>query len=615
VAIAFGVRMLFADQQSPYMDEGTNVITGRMLLEQNRVYAEVLNWAYGSYLWPLIAGVADQHGGFVMVRAVTALCGAIMALATSLATYRLAPASVSKFSRERVALLAGFAMALAPTAIGVGRFGTYDGLAGAGFMLGVAIAVPAEGRLRPLRLFLAAALLFVAFLSKYLVAVYFPLICLYLMLAPLVRSPRRPAMALTNTLYLVIPLTAACAGYLLYFLGPLVTLFMSSLHYGDLASADPLRIYLWTRPELWVLVGLAVLGWRLASGTGRLVGLVGFGVIMAFQFKSRPDFDFWKHSIYVIFFLAPIAALAWLRAPRTTGTWKVVVVAVPAAVAIGLLPRAELAASHETNFYPNLQPSLDAIEKYTAGSAELLMDDTALRYYLYGKMPLDGQIGPFMFSYGGGEGIPAYRSAIRDHWFDTIVLDGGVTPQGAAMRAELGQDIADNYDRVFSAPAGTGFRLDIYKLPSARSDTFQSRMPSDSGVGDWAAHPEGGESQPGLSVSSTTEQVWEGHPSLKFTVNPGVFSVGTRIDSSVRTARAQVFVIAADGGTQPVRVGLYGFDNGWLWRDDGYRWLVTPGQWTTVTWNLSRPGPYHELGLTFPTGVATAYIGDLEIAP
>ena len=39
---------------------------------------------------------------------------------------------------------------------------------------------------------------------------------------------------------------------------------------------------------------------------------------------------------------------------------------------------------------------------------------------------------------------------------DTIVLDGGVTPQGAAILSELGQDIADNYDRVYSAPAGTG---------------------------------------------------------------------------------------------------------------------------------------------------------------
>ena len=70
---ALALRLAGADQQSAYMDEGTNVLTGRMLIEQHAVYAEVLNWAYGSYLWPLVAGArrrarrtapgARRHGG------------------------------------------------------------------------------------------------------------------------------------------------------------------------------------------------------------------------------------------------------------------------------------------------------------------------------------------------------------------------------------------------------------------------------------------------------------------------------------------------------------------------------------------------------------------------
>jgi hypothetical protein len=35
---AMAVRLAGADQQSAYMDEGTNVLTGRMLIEQHAVY-------------------------------------------------------------------------------------------------------------------------------------------------------------------------------------------------------------------------------------------------------------------------------------------------------------------------------------------------------------------------------------------------------------------------------------------------------------------------------------------------------------------------------------------------------------------------------------------------
>src|SRR5581483_4713686 len=167
----FVVRLIDADQQSAYMDEGTYVLTGRMLVEQHAVYADVLNWAYGSYLWPLLAGFADRAGGLLMLRGLTALCGVLMTLATALAAYRLAPTTVRGRRRQAVALLAGAIMAVAPTAIAIGRFATYDGLAAAAFMLGISLLLPTEAPGRRLTLLGAAALLFVAFLAKYLVEI------------------------------------------------------------------------------------------------------------------------------------------------------------------------------------------------------------------------------------------------------------------------------------------------------------------------------------------------------------------------------------------------------------------------------------------------------------
>ena len=619
VLFGLALRLAGAAQQSAYMDEGTNILTGRMLVEQHAVYAEVLNWAYGSYLWPLVAGLADQLGGLRMVRGVTAMCGGVMVIATALAAFRLAPENVSQERRWIVALLAGGIMAAAPTAVGVGRFGTYDALAGAGFMLGVSLLISRNERPVPtVQLLAAAALLFVAFLSKYLVAIYFPFVCLYVIL----RHGTHIRKALRDTIWFVLPLTALCATYAVVFLAPLLSLLTSSLRYGDLKSPDPLREYIWNRPELVVLVLAVALGWRFATWRGRLIGLTGTLIILAFQVVARPDFDFWKHSIFVLYFLAPIAALTSLRVPLTSGTSRVVSLAAAAVVAVMVWSPTLAAADTLTAFYPNLNPSLATIEPAVANSALVLTDDTALRYYLYPAMATDRIVGPFYFTYQAQSGLDAYRQAIADRYFDSIVLDGGVTPQGNAIRTELGPTIDQTYQRVYSREDG-GFTVEVYTpiRPSGAdpADNSQLDWPEaytfDTGSTGWGAHPDTGDWQEGVQISTTDQTTWNGHPTLQFTPSADTSIVSWRISGHVTRVRARVLLVPDDNGSAPARVGFVGFDSNWQWHDDGFRWVVPFNSWTTITWNLSTPADFEELGLKLPDGVSQAYVGSFEIAP
>jgi hypothetical protein len=680
-AFSMAVRLAASGDQSAYMDEGTNVLTGRMLIEQHAVYAEILNWAYGSYLWPLLAGMADELGGLRLVRGVSAVCGVVMVLATALAAARLAPPTLTRSRRWAVALLASGIMAVAPTAVAVGRFGTYDALAGAAFMFGVSLVMPASRPASPVRLVAAAALLFVAFLAKYIVALYFPFVCVYLVVAPLVhsraRSTRPPRQkneravstaepapsrrgaaqmlrgmadggvpralgggslvawlwseervrsAGRNVAWFVLPLSAACAVYALVFLGPLLMLLGASLHYGDLKSSDPLREYVWTRPELWVLVAAAALGWRQAAWGARLVALGGTAIIAAFQFEARPDFDFWKHSIYVLYFLAPLAALTWLKIPQNTGTWRVLGLAASGLALIWAWSPAVQQADRLIDFYPNLEPSLDSVEANIAGSALVLTDDTALRYYLYPGMGTDRVVGPFFFSYHAQDGIEAYRQAIADRFFDAIVLDGGVSPQGNAIRDQLGQTIQAAYERVYSEPDSGGFTVEVFKpirppgTTGAESNelnwpvalTFDADQP---GLYDWGAHPDTGNWQAGLQIARTDEQTWNGHSSLRFTPTQDTSTLTLRRSGPVSRVRARVYVVPGDGSPNAVRIGLMGFDSTWQWHDDGFRWLIPPGAWTTITWDLTSPGSYEEVGLKLPPGLSQIYLGSFEIDP
>jgi hypothetical protein len=618
--LSLALRLAAAEQQSAYMDEGTNVLTGRMLIEQHAVYAEVLNWAYGSYLWPLVAGVADELGGLSMVRGVTAICGVVMVIATGLLAFRLAPDKLGGERRRGVALIAAAIMGVAPTAIGVARFGTYDALAGAGFMLGVALLVPADDdRLVPaVHLLAAAVLLFVAFLSKYLVAVYFPFVCVYVV----ARHGTRIRAAFRDAAWFVVPLAALCATYALVFLGPLLSLLTSSLRYGDLKSPDPLREYFWNRPELTVLAVAAVLGWRFANWRGRLIPVGGTAVIAAFQVVARPDFDFWKHSIYVLYFLAPLAALTWLRVPLTSGTSRVVSVVCAAVLAVLVWSPTLAAANYLTAFYPNLNPSLPAIEPAIANSALVLTDDTALRYYLYPAMSTDRIVGPFFFTYQSQDGLDAYRRAIADRYFDAIVLDGGVTPQGNAIRGQLGETIDETYQRVYSRQDGDS-TVEVYKpvrpSGSAAAEDTQLSWPVaysfDSGSAGWGAHPDNADWQVGLQITTTDQPAWNAHATLQFTPTPNTSMVTWRISGHVTRVRARVLLVPNDDTPSPTRVGFIGFDGNWQWHDDGFRWVVPPNSWTTISWDLTSPNNFEEVGLKIPDGVSEAYIGSFEIDP
>lgn len=699
LGIAFGafiLRVLFIEQQSAYMDENSMILIGRYLIERHAVYAYGLNWSYGSYLWALLAGAADMLGGLTLVRALTAILGAIMTLATGVAAASLMPPTTSPTRRWIVACLAALTMAVCPTAIGVGRFATYDALAGAAFMLGIATLLLARECGRWWLLPLAALGLFVAFLAKYVVAIFFPLICVYLML-----SPRTRTAFVRNLAGFVIPLTAACVLYFVYFREQLTFLLSFSTEYADLASATPLREYVLQRPEVWILAALAAFGWRKATRVTRIFAASGTAIIAAFQAYSRADFDFWKHSIYVIFFLAPLAAMTllpvaerflafevrWLgpasRHPFILAfaivflgalsgvalilgggaleargeldmvirraSFALVLVAIAALalapvlemrqagatgrlrpqallavllaiLAVGVVAAPALAESSRlVTFYPNLNPSLTAINTYTTQARTVLTDDSAVRYYLYPRIASEQVTDPFFIDYKGQQGDAGYRLAIGERYFDRIVLTGGVGPIGGALQNRYNQLITDNYEQIYINNTGDGAPVRIFQpreselaLPDPRSTIFHFDIDTQG----WGGRANAASLQPGTYVVVDRNRVWSGHATLRFTATPDVSAIGVHPTSPVSKVIAWVYVQEAASTSSETRIGMVGFDATWQWHDDAFQQTVPAGRWTRISWNLSAPGQYNEIGLAFPDAAGkTIFIGQVELQP
>ena len=700
---AFLMRVLLIGDQSAYMDEGTFILTGRTLIEKHAVFFKALDWTYGSYLWSLVAASADILGGLRLVRIVNASFGAVMGLATAIVTLRLTPVDAPHARPRTVAVVAGSIMALLPTAVGVGRFGTYDAMAGAAFMSSVALLVIYRQTGRWPVLLGAAALIFIGFLAKYVVAIYLPFICLYLLI-----SARDWRTRVRNIACFIVPLGTACAAYFLAFHAQLITLLRFSGSYTDLKSATPLREYVWQRPELYILAGLALLSWRRVGRVERLITLGGTAIIITFQALSRPDFDWWKHSIYPIFFLAPLAAftiappiehlvqagrrwgqgvsrrivalmilaaaaliplvgLGFMTTARTVSArldygrihrtvtlllllaallgllftplvdvlrerrgaspfriaWRAVGIALVGLVVLPTMVATSLGHGDAlVTFYPDITPAVGAIRADTAGAKTVLVDDSILRYYLYHEIDPEKVFDPFAISYRGKADMDAYRQAITDRYFDVIVLDGGIGPLGQRIRKTFGGLIPDYYDRIYTTTSRQGIPIEIYRartqvdVPDAQVPTGASVYRFDSDLGGWGGQAENAELQPGLQSVRATDQTWNGRPSLQFTPTDHVTLLGVRRTGSVSKVTAQVYILPTDHAAQEIRVGMMGFDSHWQWHDDGFDNVLPIGRWTEITWNLTDPGQFNEIGLKLqPGAVQTLYVGRVEIDP
>lgn len=474
VAAAWYVRAMDPHFATAYMDETVYVLYGRMFLS-GRFEAPLdtpLQWSFGWYLWPAMAALADRLGGIIAVRELAAILGAL----TTLAVYGFARRVYSP--AVGLTSAAVFA-ALAPAAFSF-RIATRD--AGAIFFFAVGLWLYARAWREQDASWLGAALsFFAAFLCKYIVAIYFPPLCL------LALWKRWRAAAC-----FVAPMAIACAAYGLHFRHDLAELLRYAHAYQSLqgTSAETWRVYFASRLDFWLLMALAAAGiWRVQAGrrSTALVLLAGAVIMPGFHIFSRADRDYWKHVTYALLFLVPLAmsaVIGWIHKPGRERTYTVVAVL---AIAGSLSWVGGTWHIERLVFWPDLEPVLVFFDGRLRSHDRILVDDSALRYYLAPPLRTQHQIvDPYYFSYNGAQGGSAYRAAVRDGVFDFIVV-GSYFREAQEMQAAIAPAIAERYvlrlnmpDRLLNWPLQVWERKDHVIRPIKGPRVEIAAPPSDS---------------------------------------------------------------------------------------------------------------------------------------
>ncbi|HEV2488876.1 MAG TPA: glycosyltransferase family 39 protein [Candidatus Acidoferrales bacterium] len=468
IGIAWYLRARNPHFSSAYMDESIYVLYGRMFLAHHfePPIDQPLHFSFGWYLWPILAAWADRIRGLVGVREMAAALGT------------LTVCSVYAFARRlyspAVGLASALVFALLGPAILASRIATRD--SGAIFFFAVGLWLFARAwQEHEWPAWLASSLaMFAAFLCKYLVAIYFPFLVILAFW-----KDRRAVFAFSLTL------AGFCGAYAFHLRNDLLALLQYGHAYSALRApvAQALQIYFTHRWDFWILVVVSLFAWRQDGETTRWKAALlsgGAAIILLFQLQSRADYDYWKHVNYSFIFLVPLAMFGLLRLVRRAApaTYALSGAMLVSFLALGLGWLGNAWGIDRFLFWPNAEPAVAYFEGRLASADRVLVDDTVFRYYFSPPLHQWQIVDPFYFRYGSQTSAPAYSSAVRDGWFDYIVLDGGIGDDAKSLRAAIASALPSRYVLRVSMPDPVlGQPIEVYERQDPPAAKWESVKP------------------------------------------------------------------------------------------------------------------------------------------
>lgn len=460
---AFALRSSHPAFNTAFEDESFMVLMGRSVLARAPDVTIYMRTAFGWYIWPVLAALADRAGGLVGLRMLAGLLGC------------LATGAMYAFARTlfgvRAGLLAAGLFAVLTPAILTAKIATHD--AAAVPLLIAALALYARAwRDGTLGNWIASAMLcFAVFTVKHPLAAVFPALCVGALVVD-----RRGGLAFGAVL------SALMGAYAVVYWDVLLALlaFVQGFNAFRAPDSELIRIYFRERLDLWALVLLFGVGVMAGGRRVRRVAilLVACAVSFAYAHASRRlDYHTWKHAVYPMVFLLPVASVGALRmfdALAQREPRLVVLLGAVAAFTLNLFGRQGLLpdAGGLPFRWPDAQEVVRFATPRLAPNQHVLLDDAAVRYALGDALPQTAMTDAYWFEYGGQRGNDAYAAAIRDGYFDFLVFDGSGGPAARAMRRAIEPELADRYVlRYESDQPSTGELAMVYERvtpPAAR---------------------------------------------------------------------------------------------------------------------------------------------------
>jgi Dolichyl-phosphate-mannose-protein mannosyltransferase len=471
-------------RNSAFQDEALYLYAGHRELAQwlhgTPTYDDYATYFSGApWFYPVLGALVDGVGGLAAARAASLL---LMLGATTLVygmTRRL-------FDRN-AGVLAAAAFAVTGPTLFMGGLATYD--APAVFLLALAgwIAVASANRRVPL-LWTAAPALVAAVMIKYAAALWVPSVVGLAVVAAARRGwPRAVGRALS-----LLPVVAGLAVGVLAVAGSDFVRGLRATTTARPEGTDPVeRVLTQSTDTIAVLVLLAVVGSVLAGAAAprsdrlrvALLGalLTGSALLApAYQAHLHTVTSLQKHLGYGLLFAAAPAGYALARIigqgtrdPRRLG------LALAACLVLTSVGARE--SQDRYHDWPDSGPLVSVLwTQVRPVTGHYLVEESEVpRYYLRDLTEPYQWTGTYFFQYKAKDGreltgVPAYRAALAERYFDVVALRYGPT---AGLDAQIDEVLrkGQGYEQIAQVPANSSYGRGAYTIWRATPDSQSTR--------------------------------------------------------------------------------------------------------------------------------------------
>jgi hypothetical protein len=467
-----GAVSLLLLRNTAFQDEALYLYAGSQMMAAMRAGAPLLDpfpeYLSGNpYYYPLIASTLDAWGGLEAAR----MLSLVAMLGVTTCVYWVGK---ELFGRES-AILGAAIFAFQGSVLFLGRLATYDASCLLLLALSVVIALRASAARNPLVALGIGPLLVLAVLTKYAALLWAPSVFAILAWSALQRGGWR---------YMAVRVGVAVGSLLasaFLILGAFDNSFLIGMRGSTLSRAilqEVARLNLaWDVVKLGgVGLGLAFIGCLVVAREQRVLAAILIGSALlapAYHIYKAEPISLHKHIAYGLYFAAPVAGYALARlATASERSWGQNIgvssnwLSGLALCLVIFLVGAQQASweNHTWSDSSGMVTVMRGLVRPEAGHY-LAEDMEVARYYLQ-DVTADWQwVGPFFFAYtnvAGQQysGVPAYKAAVADGYFDVVELSYGVAaPLDIALQDELKRGSA--YDLVAKTPAqnvyGSGY--------------------------------------------------------------------------------------------------------------------------------------------------------------
>ncbi len=450
LTIAFIARVFHLNYNSAFNDEAIYIVIGRMGLFASDW------WSYGAKLWmagipyiyPPLAALSYELGGLSGARLLNVIFGVFLIeevyrFTTLLNLY-------DKKINKRAGLIAAFLVAFAGVGIYVSKLATYDMPSFLLMMVGINSFLKAKYYSNGKYYFLSFLCLFTAFLTKIVIAIFFPILFLFSILIMKTRSldHRRKAI-----LYLYVPFFAACVLYFIFYKDNLGTYVTTHKELGKSYGYYEIIDLIWRELKTFLVLIIPASIVLVANKKLKIVASLSLFIIAipAFHLILLRLATLDKHLYLTAIFMAVIIGygVSILISSKNRVFSVIGIVGFAIFAAFFLTDSYKISRMHEHDWNNTYALQSYLVNKIQPGDKILTEEGGVVVLALYDKIFPPKNIVTFdWIDYSGLQDDKGYIQAVNDTYFDYIEINGRIEEKDN-LREEIRNSLTANYKLAY----------------------------------------------------------------------------------------------------------------------------------------------------------------------